>query len=648
METPPKRKKKPAEHAQTMDDLTKKSLQKLPPFNLEAEQAVLGAILLDNNALFKALEIFHPTDFYRASHQKIFEAMLKLNERGDEIDLLLLRDELERGSHLEQIGGAAYLMSLVDVVPTAANVEFHARIVHEKSLARRLLNSSIEIATRCYDDSEDATSILEAAEQKIFEISEGQIKQAFTPLSVIVQDGYQKIEELAEKKSLVTGVPTGFIELDRMTSGFQPSDLIILAARPAMGKTSFCLNIAQHIGVKEQIPTAVFSLEMSKEQLGIRLLCGESRLDSQRVRIGDLEADDWERLTHASEILSKAPIYIDDTPAISILEMRAKSKRLKMEKGLGVVMVDYLQLMQPRAPRENRQQEITEISRSLKQLAKELHVPVIALSQLSRAVEQRNDRKPQLSDLRECVTGDTEALLADGRAVPVRALVGQQPDVLSLAADGRIVTAKSDAVWSVGMRPVYQLRLRSGRVLQATAEHRVYTGTRWKRIHELQADDRIAVARSLPEPACPQAWPELRIAPSRQTISEYADILEDQELKQFAQNHVFWDAVKSITFSGETEVFDLTVPETANWIEKTGIISHNSGAIEQDADIVMFIYRPEVYFDDAPEGIAELIIGKQRNGPVGSVELAFIKQYTRFENLETHHHAQSQEGGNVF
>ena len=474
METPPKRKKKPAENAQTMEDLTKKSLQKLPPFNLEAEQAVLGAILLDNNALFKALEIFHPTDFYRASHKKIFEAMLTLNERGDVIDLLLLRDELERGSHLEQIGGAAYLMSLVDAVPTAANVEFHARIVHEKSLARRLLNSSIEIATRCYDDSEDATSILEAAEQKIFEISEGQIKQAFTPLSVIVQDGYQKIEELAEKKSLVTGVPTGFIELDRMTSGFQPSDLIILAARPAMGKTSFCLNIAQHIGVKEQIPTAVFSLEMSKEQLGIRLLCGESRLDSQRVRIGDLEADDWERLTHASEILSKAPIYIDDTPAISILEMRAKSKRLKMEKGLGVVMVDYLQLMQPRTPRENRQQEITEISRSLKQLAKELHVPVIALSQLSRAVEQRNDRKPQLSDLRE------------------------------------------------------------------------------------------------------------------------------------------------------------------------------SGAIEQDADIVMFIYRPEVYFDDAPEGIAELIIGKQRNGPVGSVELAFIKQYTRFENLETHHHAHSQEGGNVF
>ena len=898
METPPKRKKKPAENAQTMEDLTKKSLQKLPPFNLEAEQAVLGAILLDNNALFKALEIFHPTDFYRASHQKIFEAMLTLNERGDVIDLLLLRDELERGSHLEQIGGAAYLMSLVDAVPTAANVEFHARIVHEKSLARRLLNSSIEIATRCYDDSEDATSILEAAEQKIFEISEGQIKQAFTPLSVIVQDGYQKIEELAEKKSLVTGVPTGFIELDRMTSGFQPSDLIILAARPAMGKTSFCLNIAQHIGVKEQIPTAVFSLEMSKEQLGIRLLCGESRLDSQRVRIGDLEADDWERLTHASEILSKAPIYIDDTPAISILEMRAKSKRLKMEKGLGVVMVDYLQLMQPRTPRENRQQEITEISRSLKQLAKELHVPVIALSQLSRAVEQRNDRKPQLSDLRECVTGDTEALLADGRAVPVRALVGQQPDVLSLAADGRIVTAKSDAVWSVGMRPVYQLRLRSGRVLQATAEHRVYTGTGWKRIHDLQADDRIAVARSLPVPACPQAWPELRIAllahligdgsylkhqplryttgceehsrivreaveqefglavrryagrgnwhqlvfsgngnrwhpngvnlwlrelgifgqrsyekrvpveifqlnnqqialflrhlwatdgtvfvpraartspriafstngvglahdvaslllrfgmfariratsqgqyramqsvdisgveqqqhflktvgafgaktasveelelahhlqsihantnvdtlpldvwknvklrmkeqgisyrkmaelrgtsyggtshfrfaPSRQTISKYADILEDQELKQFAQNHVFWDAVKSVTFSGETEVFDLTVPGTANWIEKTGIISHNSGAIEQDADIVMFIYRPEVYFDDAPEGIAEIIIGKQRNGPVGSVELAFIKQYTRFENLETHHHAQSQEGGNVF
>ncbi len=456
-----------------MEKLTKKSLEKLPPFDLEVEQAVLGAILLDNTAIFKALEIFDPSDFYRASHKKIFEAMLRLSEREDVIDLLLLRDELERQHELEDIGGPAYLVSLVDAVPTAANIEFHARIVHEKAIARKLLEASIEIATRCYDDAEDVNDILEDAEQKVFEISEGRIKQGFTPLSEIVKEGFEKIEELSVRKSLVTGVPTGFLELDELTSGLQPSDLIILAARPAMGKTSFCLNIAQHIGVREQLPTAIFSLEMSKEQLGIRLLCAESRLNSHDVRIGNIQDDDWERLTHASEILSKAPIYIDDTPALSILEMRAKAKRLKMEKGLEAVIVDYLQLMQPRVRRENRQQEITEISRSLKTLAKELHVPVIALSQLSRAVEQRTDKRPQLSDLRE------------------------------------------------------------------------------------------------------------------------------------------------------------------------------SGAIEQDADIVMFIYRPDVYFDDAPQGVAEIIIGKQRNGPIGTIQLAFIKEYTRFENLDVHHYS-AEEGGGVF
>jgi replicative DNA helicase len=448
-----------------MDKLTKKSLEKLPPYNLEAEQAVLGAILLDNTAIHKSLEIFDPDDFYRKSHHKIFNAMLELMDRGDAVDLLLLRDELERRRELDEVGGPAYLAALVDQVPTAANIEFHAKVVHEKAIARNLLNASIEIATRCYDDSEDVNDILGDAEQKIFSIAEGKIKQGFTALDEIVKKGYEHIEELAERKSLVTGVPTGFLELDYMTSGLQSSDLIIVAARPAMGKTSLCLNMAQHIGVREQSPTAIFSLEMSKEQLGIRLLCAESRLNSHNVRIGKLYDEDWERLAHASEVLSKAPIYIDDTPALSILDMRAKAKRLKLEKDLRIIIVDYLQLMQSRFRHENRQQEITEISRSLKALAKELDVPVIALSQLSRAVEQRTDKRPQLSDLRE------------------------------------------------------------------------------------------------------------------------------------------------------------------------------SGAIEQDADVVMFIYRPEVYGIDGAEGLAEIIIGKQRNGPVGSVQLAFIKEYTRFENLETYHMA---------
>lgn len=449
-----------------MDKLTKKSLEKLPPYNLEAEQAVLGAILLDNTAIHKALEVFDPDDFYRKSHQKIFDAMLELIDRGDAVDLLVLRDELERRRALDEIGGPAYLAALVDQVPTAANIEFHTKIVHEKAIARNLLNASIEIATRCYDDSEDVNDILEDAEQKIFSISEGKIKQGFTTLEEIVRKGFEHIEELAERKSLVTGVSTGFVELDYMTSGLQPSDLIIIAARPSVGKTALGLNMAQHMGVREKIPIALFSLEMSKEQLGIRLLCAESRLNSHNVRIGKLDDEDWQRLAHASEVLSKAPIYIDDTPALSILEMRAKAKRLKLEKDLGIVIVDYLQLMQARRRHENRQQEITEISRSLKALAKELDVPVVALSQLSRAVEQRTDKRPQLSDLRE------------------------------------------------------------------------------------------------------------------------------------------------------------------------------SGAIEQDADVVMFIYRPEVYGIEGAEGLAELIIGKQRNGPVGSVQLAFIKEYTRFENLETHHHGE--------
>ncbi len=455
-----------------MEKLAKKSLEKLPPHNIEAEQAVLGAILLNSAAILKALEIFNAEDFYRKSHEKIFNAMDEIIKRNDVVDLLLLRDELERRKELDEIGGPAYLAALVDQVPTAANIEFHARIVHEKAIARNLLNVSIDIATRCYDDAEDVDILLGDAEQHIFSISEGKVKRAFTHIKEIVRANIDQVEQLYEKKSLVTGVATGFIGLDQLTSGFQPSDLVILAARPAMGKTSLCLNIAQYVGVRENIPTAIFSLEMSKEQLGIRLLCAEARINSHNVRIGDLQDDDWERLAHASEILSQSPLFIDDTPAMTIIEMRAKSKRLKLEQDLGMVIIDYLQLMQSRSRRENRQQEITEISRSLKTLAKELDVPVLALSQLSRAVENRTDKRPQLSDLRE------------------------------------------------------------------------------------------------------------------------------------------------------------------------------SGAIEQDADVVMFIYRPEVYFEDAPDGIAELIIGKQRNGPIGTVQLAFIKEYTRFENLDTHH--QPEEEGGVF
>jgi replicative DNA helicase len=446
-----------------MDKVAKKTLEKLPPHDLDAEQSVLGAILIDNEALYKALELLRPEDFYHPPHSKIFESMITLSEREEVIDFLTLKNELERRGQLEEVGGPPYIAALVDVVPTAANVEFHARIVHEKSVARRLLQAAIQIATRCYDDSEEVDQLVEDAERLIFEISETRVREGFSPLKEVIKESFKTIESLYDKKGFITGIPTGFIELDRLTSGLQPSDLIIVAARPAMGKSSFCLNVAQHVGVRERIPTAIFSLEMSKEQLGIRLLCGEARIDSHRVRTGYVAREDWPRLSAAAETLSAAPIYIDDTPAISVLEMRAKARRLKAEHGLGLIIVDYLQLVRSTKRHENRQQEVTEISRSLKALAKELNVPVIALSQLSRAVETRSDRRPQLSDLRE------------------------------------------------------------------------------------------------------------------------------------------------------------------------------SGSLEQDSDVVLFIYRPDAYDPEEQEGIAEIIIGKQRNGPVGTVQLAFIKEYTRFENLETSH-----------
>jgi replicative DNA helicase len=435
-----------------------------PPFNLDAERAVLGAVLVQNASLYAALELFDPEDFYRLNHRKIFEAMLTCLEQQGAVDLLVLRDELERRKQLEEIGGPAYLAELVDQVPSAANITFHAGIVHEKAISRRLMNASIQIACRCHDDQEPASVILEDAQNMIFNVAQGHVKQGFVSSGVLVKQSFELLEELAEKKQVVTGVPTGYTEIDYLTTGLQPSDLIILAARPSMGKTALALCVGRYTGAKHQIPTAIFSLEMSKEQVGMRLLCSEAKVNYRKLIAGQVQEGDWERLAYAAEVLAKAAIHIDDTPALNILEMRAKAKQLKMKHGLGLVIVDYLQLMTTRRRQENKQQEVTEISRSLKALAKELNVPVLALSQLSRACETRTDKRPILSDLRE------------------------------------------------------------------------------------------------------------------------------------------------------------------------------SGAIEQDADVVMCIYRDEVYYPETPDkGLAEILFRKQRNGEIGTAYLSYLKEYTRFENLERHH-----------
>jgi replicative DNA helicase len=437
------------------------SLHKVPPQNLEAEQSVLGGILLDNLALNTVLELLETDDFYSEAHRKIFSAIVELSNRNEPCDLITLSNILKNQKRIEKIGGTAYLASLVDV-PSAVNIAYYAKIIKEKSILRRLIGTATEILNNSYNSGKDIDSVLDEAEHAIFEISENKIRPSFHPMREIIKDSFKTIERLYAKKELVTGVATGFDKIDDLTSGLQNSDLIIIAGRPSMGKTAFALNIAQYAALEMGVPVAIFSLEMAKEQLATRMLASEARVDSQRLRKGFLGETDWPKLTTAAGRLSEAPIYIDDTPAITVIETKAKSRRLKAENGLGLIILDYLQLMRGSAFKDSREQEISEISRSLKALAKELSVPVIALSQLNRKVEDRTNRRPQMADLRE------------------------------------------------------------------------------------------------------------------------------------------------------------------------------SGAIEQDADLIAFIYRDEVYnrSDDNPEkGTAEIIIGKQRNGPTGIVKLAFQEKYTRFENL---------------
>jgi replicative DNA helicase len=434
-------------------------LHKVPPQNTEAEQSVLGGILMENEALNRVVEILNCEDFYREAHRKIFKSMIALSEKNEPSDLITLTNQLKYEDLLEEVGGASYLASLIDSVPTAANIEYYARIVKEKAILRKMIQAATEIVTQSYEDRGDVDGFVDDAERLIFQISEHRVKPSFYTIKDIMKESFKTIEKLYEKKELITGIPSGFKDLDRKTAGFQASDLIIVAGRPGMGKTAFCLNVAQYAAIEVKVPVAVFSLEMSKEQLALRMLCSEAEVEGQRLRSGFLSESDWPKLTLAAGNLSEAPLFIDDTPAITNLEIRAKARRLKAEHGLGLVVIDYLQLMKARRA-ERREQEISEISRSLKALAKELAIPVIAISQLSRKTEDRPNRRPQLADLRE------------------------------------------------------------------------------------------------------------------------------------------------------------------------------SGAIEQDADVIIFIYREEFYKQDTPnKGVAELIIGKQRNGPTGKLNLAFIDKFTAFRPL---------------
>ena len=377
---------------------------RLPPQNLEAEKAVLGAILLDNQALYKALEVISPDEFYLPKHRRIFEAMITLlTEQNQVVDLVTLSDHLQHAGALEAVGGSAYLTDLAQAVAPAASVTYHAKLIHETGINRILINVSTEIVTRGYEGTKRVDELLDYAERNIFGIAERRLKRSFSPMGAVVTDTVEHINKLYEQKEKITGIPTGFSDLNDKTAGLQPSDLIVVAGRPSTGKTSLALGMALHAALHSSRPSkvAIFSLEMSKEQLCMRLLSAEGRVDMHRIRTGQLQREDWPNLTRAASKLSESKIYIDDTPGITALEMRAKIRRQKAETGLDLVVVDYLQLMSGSDNSENRQQEISIISRSLKSVAKELNIPVIALSQLSRAVESRPDRRPVLADLRE-------------------------------------------------------------------------------------------------------------------------------------------------------------------------------------------------------------------------------------------------------
>jgi len=376
-------------------------LYHLPPQSLEAEESILSAILVDNDTLLEVLEILSPEDFYRSAHQKIFSAISELFSRNEPVDLVTLTNILREHARLEEIGGAAYLANLVDTVPLAVNAQYYAKIVYDKACLRRLIEKSNSIAKRCFEDRGDVDSVIDFAESSIFEISENKIRPTFYPIGKIIESNIDVLEERQGNRALVTGVASGFTKLDELTAGFQKSDLVILAGRPGMGKTALALNIAKNAAVDANIPVAIFSLEMSKEQLSLRMLSSEARIDSSRLRRGFISQDDWIKITDSAGVLSQAPIFIDDSPNITALEIRAKSRRLKMEKDIGLIIIDYLQLMKSRASAERRDLEISEISRSLKALAKELDLPVVALSQLNRKLEERSDKRPQLADLRE-------------------------------------------------------------------------------------------------------------------------------------------------------------------------------------------------------------------------------------------------------
>lgn len=592
-------------------------IERLPPHSLEAEEAVLGSLLIDPDAIFDVSSFLKPASFYHVKNQWIYEAILSLNERREPLDLITLTEELRRQERLEDVGGEGYIIGLINAVPTSINAESYGRVVEATAVRRQMIKAASEIANLAYNEAEDINVVIDRAEQTLFSVSEERTTRDLVPIKQIASEYLERIQELNARGDDVIGVPTGFVDLDRLLGGLNKSDLIIVAARPGMGKTSLqnamALTAARRYGKR----VALFNLEMSAEQLVQRMIAAETRIDSQRLRRGDLQEHEWPIFMETIGRLSETRIFIDDTPSITPNQLRTKCRRLYAEHGLDLIMIDYLQLMQTDRGTNNRVQEISEISRALKGLARELNVPLVSAAQLSRAVEQRQDKRPLLSDLRDsgCLAGDTLVTMAEtDRRVPIRELVGQSGFKIYALNEktGKIETAVVSSAFSTGVKSVYHLTTQSGRFVRATANHKFRTVSGWKRLDQLNPGDHLAVPYLLSEPT----------QPTRHTT---ALALTDSD--------IYWDSISDIMPAGNAEVFDLTVPGPHNFIAND-ITAHNS--IEQDADIVMFIYRDEYYNPDTTErpNIAEIAIAKHRNGPTGTIDLYWHGQLATFRNLQ--------------
>lgn len=536
-------------------------VERVPPHNLDAEVSVIGSMLLSKDAIAEAVEHVRAEDFYRGAHRTMFEAALSLYDRGEPVDSVSLAEELKRLGRLEDVGGQVEIAEIVHRVPTPANAAYYARVVGAAAMKRRLIDAGSRISQLGYDDTQEAESAVDTAENLVYQLSTHGRVGEITPLKELLTSGFEMIEQLHENQSALTGLPTGFTDFDNLTSGLQPGNLMILAARPSMGKSTMVVNIATHVSVKVRKPAAIFSLEMSQMELVQRILAGQARVDSDRLRTGKLRESDWPKLSEAFGKLADAPMFIDDTPDVTMMEIRSKCRRLKQQHGLELVIVDYLQLMQSPQHVESRVQEVAQFSRGMKILAKELNVPVIALSQLSRKPEDRVDHRPQLADLREsgCVPADTRVWRADtGDEVPIGDLAATDERdvwVWSVGADYRLTPARLVAAFSTGTKRVFRLRLRSGRQVTASANHPFLTFAGWTRLDELVLGSRLAVPRQVPEPQSADAWPEPDVAACADAswrqgrIPEAAFRLKDSQLEAMVRR--LWTAGGSVTSTAE-------------------------------------------------------------------------------------------------